>query len=247
MMVGLIGASIISGIAITRTGRYRLFPILGTLIVGAAMIAMTTLAASTPIWLICVFLFVFGTGLGLIMQVVVLVAQNSVAPSMIGTATSTNNYFREVGAALGTAVFGTIFTTRLTANLKDAFTSAGASAGDASNATATLDPQTLNALPKALRDLIVTAYADALAPVFWYLVPFIAIAFLLALILKQIPLSDEAGLVARGEAIGGAEAEALEAAQRGGVTAAVENAAVALGEPEPIPSAGRDDEPSLRP
>jgi len=242
MMVGLIGASIISGIAITRTGRYRLFPILGTLIVGAAMIAMTTLAASTPIWLICVFLFVFGTGLGLIMQVVVLVP-----PAMIGTATSTNNYFREVGAALGTAVFGTIFTTRLTANLKDAFTSAGASAGDASNATATLDPQTLNALPKALRDLIVTAYADALAPVFWYLVPFIAIAFLLALILKQIPLSDEAGLVARGEAIGGAEAEALEAAQRGGVTAAVENAAVALGEPEPIPSAGRDDEPSLRP
>jgi EmrB/QacA subfamily drug resistance transporter len=214
MMVGLIGTSILSGIAITRTGRYRLFPILGTLITAAAMVAMTTLAADTPIWLICVYLFVFGAGLGLIMQVVVLVSQNSVGPAMIGTATSTNNYFREVGAALGTAVFGTIFTTRLTDNLKDVFTSAGASASDAANSTSTLDPQALNALPHALHNGVVTAYADALAPVFWYLLPFIGIAFVLSLFLKQIPLSDVAGLVARGEAIGGEEAEALEAAQK---------------------------------
>ena len=216
MMVGLIGTSIGSGIAITRTGKYKMFPILGTIITGAAMVAMTTLSASTPIWLICVFLFVFGAGLGLIMQVVVLVVQNSVDASMIGTATSTNNYFREVGASLGVAVFGTIFTTRLTDNLTQVFASAGATAADASNATATLDPQTLNQLPAGLRDGIVAAYADALAPVFWYLLPFIALAFILSLFLKQIPLSDVAGLIARGEAIGGDEAEALEASQRGG-------------------------------
>ena len=213
MMVGLIGTSIASGIAITKTGKYKLFPIVGTLVTAAAMVAFTTLSADTPIWLICVFLFVFGAGLGLIMQVVVLVSQNSVAPTMIGTATSTNNYFREVGASLGVAVFGTIFTTRLTDNLKDVFTSAGASPEAAQNATATLDPQTLNALPDELRLGVVTAYADALAPVFWYLLPFIGLAFLLSLFLKQIKLSDEAGLVARGEAIGGEEAEALEAAQ----------------------------------
>ncbi len=215
MMVGLIGTSIVSGILITRTGRYRIFPIVGTLITGAAMVAMTTLTASTPIWLICVFLFVFGAGLGLIMQVVVLVVQNSVDAAMIGTATSTNNYFREVGASLGVAVFGTIFTTRLTDNLKEVFAAAGATAEQAGTATATLDPQTLSQLPDAVRDGVVTAYADALAPVFWYLLPFIAIAFILSLFLKQIPLSDVAGLVARGEAIGGAEAEELEAAQRG--------------------------------
>ena len=213
MMVGLIGTSIASGIAITKTGKYKLFPIVGTLVTAAAMVAFTTLSADTPIWLICVFLFVFGAGLGLIMQVVVLVAQNSVSPNMIGTATSTNNYFREVGASLGVAVFGTIFTTRLTDNLRDVFTGAGATAEAAQNATATLDPQTLNALPDELRLGVVTAYADALAPVFWYLLPFIGLAFLLSLFLKQIKLSDEAGLVARGEAIGGAEAEQLEAAQ----------------------------------
>ena len=221
MMVGLIGTSIVSGILITRTGKYKLFPILGTLLVAGAMVAMTTLTASTPIWLICVFLFVFGAGLGLIMQVIVLVAQNSVPAAMIGTATSTNNYFREVGASLGVAVFGTIFTTRLTDNLKDVFTSAGASASDAANSTATIDPQTLSHLPAAIRDGVVTAYADALAPVFWYLLPFIGIAFILSLIMKQIPLSDVAGLVARGEAIGGEEAEVLEAAQRAAGAGAV--------------------------
>jgi len=214
MMVGLLGTSIASGLLITKTGRYKIFPIVGTITTGIAMVAMTTLAASTPIWLICVYLFVFGAGLGLIMQVVVLVVQNAVPASDVGTATSTNNYFREVGAALGTAVFGTLFTTRLTENLTTVFTDAGASAEQAGEATATIDPSVLNGLPDPLREGVVTAYADALAPVFWYLVPFIAIALVLAIFLKQIPLSDVAGLVARGEAISGDEAERLEAEQR---------------------------------
>lgn len=214
MMVGMMGTSIWSGLAITKTGKYKIYPIVGTVVMAAAMLAFTTLAASTPIWLICVFLFVFGVGLGLIMQVVVLVVQNAVPAAQIGTATSTNNYFREVGASLGTAVFGTIFTTRLADNLMTVFTDAGANASDAAASTATIDPQTLSKLPEAVRDGIVGAYADALAPVFWYILPFIGVAFLLSLLLKQIPLSDKAGLVERGEAIGGEEAERLEAEQR---------------------------------
>ncbi|GAA0431767.1 MDR family MFS transporter [Leifsonia naganoensis] len=229
MMVGLIGTSIVSGMAITKTGKYKLYPILGTIITGIAMVCMTTLAASTPIWLICVYLFIFGAGLGLIMQVVVLVVQNAVPAAQIGTATSTNNYFREVGAALGTAVFGTLFTTRLSENLKDVFTQAGASPSDAAGATATLSPEALNKLPEAVHTGVVNAYADALAPVFWYLVPFIAVALILALFLKQIPLSDQAGLVARGEAISGEEAERLEAEQRGGRVTAGAGAGSASG------------------
>lgn len=216
MMVGLLIASVVSGAAITKTGRYRLYPILGTMITGVAMVCLTTLAASTPLWLICVYLFVFGAGLGLIVEVVVLVVQNAVPATEFGTATSTNNYFREVGAALGTAVFGALFTTRLAENLTDVFTQAGASPSDAATATATLGPESLNALPNAVQEGVVNAYATALAPVFWYLIPFVVIAFLLALLLKQIPLSDQAGLVARGEAISGEEAERLEAEQRSG-------------------------------
>jgi EmrB/QacA subfamily drug resistance transporter len=234
MMVGMLGTSIGSGLAITRTGRYRIYPIVGTVVTGAAMALMTTLSAETPIWLICSFLFVFGAGLGLIMQVVVLVVQNAVDASMVGTATSTNNYFREVGASLGVAVFGTIFTTRLSENLRGVFTGAGASAADAQAAASTIDPDVLEALPAPLRDGVVAAYADALAPVFWYLLPFIAVAFLLSLLLKQIPLSDVAGLVARGEAIGGAEAEELERAERARATGpASVTAPVAVLEREP--------------
>ncbi|MCW4465088.1 MFS transporter [Glutamicibacter sp. MNS18] len=217
MMIGLMGTSIYSGIAITKSGRYKGYPIAGTLVTAAAMLAFTTLSSATPLWLICVYLFVFGAGLGLIMQVVVLVVQNAVAPDMVGTATSTNNYFREVGASLGVAIFGAMFTNRLSENLMDVFSAAGASPEDAGTATATLDPQTMEALPEPVREGIVTAYADSLAPVFWYLIPFILIAFLLALLLKQVPLSDTAGMVARGEAVGGAEAQALEDAQRLGL------------------------------
>lgn len=214
MMIGVMGTSIVSGLLITKTGRYRIFPVLGTLITGLTMVLMTSLTADTPIWLICVYLFLFGAGLGLVMQVVVLVAQNSVPATQVGTATSSNNYFREAGAALGIAVFGAIFTSRLTENLLAAFTGGGVPADQASQAAATIDPAALNELPGPMRDAIVTAYADALAPVFWYLVPFMAVAFVLSLFLKEIPLSDVAGLVARGEAIGGEEAERLEAEQR---------------------------------
>ena len=215
MMAGLMGTSILSGTLITKTGKYRMFPIVGTVLVGLAMLSMTTLAASTPIWLICVYLFVFGAGLGLIMQVVVLVAQNAVPPEQVGAATSTNNYFREVGASLGVAVFGALFTSRLTDALREVFTSAGGSASDAASASASIDPTALAKLPQAIQDGIVNAYADSLAPVFWYLLPFIAVALVLALFIPQMQLADVAGMVARGEAVGGAEADELERAQRG--------------------------------
>jgi EmrB/QacA subfamily drug resistance transporter len=214
MMVGMLGTSIGSGVAITKTGRYKIYPIIGTLVTAGAMLAMTTLTADTAIWLICVFLFVFGAGLGLIMQVVVLIVQNAVPATEVGTATSTNNYFREVGASLGVAIFGALFTTRLSDRLYQVFTDAGIDPSAASEATATLDPSKLAALPEAIRDGIVNAYAESLAPVFWYLIPFLLIAFVLALFLKQVPLSHESGMVARGEAIAGAEAEEAERALR---------------------------------
>jgi hypothetical protein len=188
-----------------------MYPIAGTILTIAAMLWFTTLTAATPIWVICIQLFVFGAGLGLIMQVIVLVVQNAVPATEIGTATSTNNYFREVGAALGVAVFGSIFTTRLAGSLTRAFTGAGANASEASRATASLDPETLAALPAAIKNAIIKAYADSLAPVFWYLVPFLVVALILALTMKVIPLSSTAGMVARGEAIGGEEAERLQA------------------------------------
>jgi EmrB/QacA subfamily drug resistance transporter len=242
MMVGLIGTSIVSGTLITKTGRYRAFPIIGTIVVGIAMLGMTTLAASTPIWLICVYLFVFGAGLGLIMQVVVLVAQNAVPPEQVGTATSTNNYFREVGASLGVAVFGALFTSRLTDALTDVFRGAGGSASDAASASASIDPTQLAKLPQAVQDGIVNAYADSLSPVFWYLLPFIAVAFVLALFIPQMQLADVAGMVARGEAVGGTEADELERSRRAGAGAGAGAApASASADAEPVSTIRHDE------
>ncbi|MGO4383742.1 MDR family MFS transporter [Specibacter sp. RAF43] len=213
MMAGLMGTSIWSGIRMTKTGKYKAFPIAGSVLTIIAMWWMTTLSADTPIWVICAQLFVFGAGLGLIMQIVVIVVQNSVPANQLGTATSTNNYFREVGSALGVAVFGAMFTTRLADSLTKLFTEAGASPADAANSMSTLDPQAMAQLPAAIKDGIINAYADSLAPVFWYLIPFMVVALVLALTMKVIPLSDTAGMVARGEAIGGEDAHRLEDAR----------------------------------
>lgn len=201
MMAGLMITSIGSGLAITKTQRYKVYPMVGALVTAAAMLWLTTLAGSTPLWVICSMLFVFGLGLGLIMQVVILIVQNAVPADEIGTATSSNNYFREVGAALGVAIFGTIFTNRLSEKLITVFTDAGASPEQASQATATVDPAAMKLLPDEVRQGVIDAYADSLAPVFWYLIPFLLIAFVLACFIKEIPLSDEAGMIARGEAV----------------------------------------------
>lgn len=214
MMAGLMLTSIVSGLWVANSGKYKMYPIIGIILAIAALFAMTTLSAETPIWLICAYLALFGAGLGFVMQIIVLAAQNSVPGDTVGTATSTNNYFREVGASLGTAVFGAYFTARLAERLNDVFTGSGLDASQAADATATIDPQTLSTLPEQVQNGIVAAYADSLAPVFWYVIPFLVLALIFAFFLKEIPLQTESGLVARGEAIGGEEAERLEAEQR---------------------------------
>src|SRR5215211_8773777 len=107
---------------IQRTGRYKIFTVAGVAVILAALIWMTTLSGATSLWTVGAMFFVLGAGLGLIMQNVVLAAQNAVSADQIGMATSTNNYFREVGATLGVAIFGTLFTSRLADNLTSAVT-----------------------------------------------------------------------------------------------------------------------------
>jgi EmrB/QacA subfamily drug resistance transporter len=187
---------------IARTGRYKIFTIAGVAVILTAMIWMTTLSGDTSLWTVGAMFFVLGAGLGLIMQNVVLAAQNAVPATQIGTATSTNNYFREVGATLGVAVFGTLFTSRLADNLTGALTENLDQAVRAGiTSPETLVPSAVRAAGDPLKTAIVDAYANSLAPVFWYLVPILAVALVLALFLKELPLSEHAGMVARGEAV----------------------------------------------
>ncbi|WP_327141642.1 DHA2 family efflux MFS transporter permease subunit [Nocardia sp. NBC_01327] len=211
MMVGMMATLIASMAVITKTGRYRVYPPVGALIILASLLWLTGLNAHTSMWVIGGMLFTMGAGLGLIMQIIVLVVQNAVAPDQIGTATSANNYFREMGGAIGVAVFGSIFTHRLTEGLTDAFRSHGAEVIGSHLDPSNLVPTVVKHLPTGLHDAIVDAYVQALVPGFWYLIPGAIIAFVLALFIPQLTLSDQAGMVARGEAVMEEDAPAPQA------------------------------------
>lgn len=198
MMAGVMLTSIGSGLLIARTGRYKVYPVVGMAVVTLGLVALTRLTGDIPMLVFGVMIFVLGAGLGLVMQTVVLAVQNAVDPHEIGTATSANNFFREIGAAVGIALFSTIFTTRLSDRLGEVF--AGAPEG-APTGTSGLTPAVVHALPEEVRVQVVDAFAGSLAPAFWYVVPVVALGFVLTLFLREVRLSETAGLVARGEAV----------------------------------------------
>ncbi|QOR72047.1 MFS transporter [Ruania alkalisoli] len=201
MMVGVMLTSIASGLAIVRLGKYRIFPIVGMAVVTLGVMWLTRLTGDISIALFSLMIFVLGAGLGLVMQTIVLAVQNSVDPREIGTATSANNFIREIGAAVGTALFSTIFTSRLVDNLTEGFAGAGIDPAAEGAGVDSLTPQAVDAMPAGMKQIVVDSYADALAPSFWYLVPLLAVGFLLTLLLREVRLSDTAGMVARGEAV----------------------------------------------
>jgi EmrB/QacA subfamily drug resistance transporter len=182
MVVGILVTAILSGQLISKNGRYKAFPIVGSALVAAAALLMSTLDVDTSVVVLCLYVFVLGAGVGLLMQTLVLAVQNDFPAANVGTATSANNFFREIGATLGTAVVGTIFTNRLTDSLSPTDTGP---AGDVDSLT----PAMVNALPDDMRDTIVNAYQHALVPVFGYLVPVFVIGLVLAFLLPEKKLA----------------------------------------------------------
>ncbi|MFF4826172.1 MFS transporter [Streptomyces sp. NPDC001312] len=185
MMGGIVGASIVSGQLISHTGRYRIYPVLGSALSALGMWLLSRLEVDTSRLQYSVWMAVLGAGIGLVMPVLVLAVQNSVRPADLGTATSANNYFRQIGGSVGAAVFGTLFAGRLTDALRDRVpVRAGAALPDPESIT----PQAVRALPPALRDAYVGAYADAMPRIFLYLVPVLVLGLLIAFFLKEKPL-----------------------------------------------------------
>ncbi|MGW3660834.1 MFS transporter [Streptomyces sp. NPDC005151] len=183
MMGGIVGASVVSGQLISRTGRYRVYPILGSAISVVGMWLLSRLETDTPRLEYSIAQAVLGIGIGLIMPVLVLAVQNSVPPADLGTATSANNYFRQIGGSVGAAVFGTLFAGRLADALAVRLPS-GADLPDPESLT----PQLVHAMEPALRDSYIQAYADAMPRIFLYLVPVLALGLVIAFFLKEKPL-----------------------------------------------------------
>jgi EmrB/QacA subfamily drug resistance transporter len=184
LMAGLLVASILSGRAITRIGRYKPFPIAGTAVLAVGMYLLSLLAVGTRPWVASVYMIVVGVGLGLVMQVLVLVVQNDVRPQEIGVATSSATFFRSVGGAFGVAIFGTIFATRLSHRLAQLPRTVTARLGSGVH----LNPEQAKHLPPAVHADFLQSFAHSLHGVFLFGVALAVVPFVLSWFLKEVPL-----------------------------------------------------------
>ena len=186
MMGALLVTSIVSGALVSRTGRYKWMPIAGSVVVAAGLVLLSTLTAEAPLWRLCADLAVLGLGLGLSMQILVLIVQNTFPLRQVGTATASNNYFRQIGATLGSAVVGSVFAGRLADLLAQRLP---AQAGGATGGTNSLTPAVVASLPEAIRTPIITSYNDALTPIFLWIAPLALLAAVLLCFVQEKALA----------------------------------------------------------
>ncbi len=183
MVLGMLISSTASGQIVSRTGRWKVFPIAGTGVTAIGLLLLHQLQRTSGTWEMSIYFFVFGTGLGLVMQVLVLVVQNAVSYADLGVATSGATFFRSIGASFGVAIFGTVFTNRLDGKLATAFTGLPVPPGTAALVEA--DPRAIGRLPADLRPRVLDAYASSITDVFLYAVPIVLVAFVIAWFLKE--------------------------------------------------------------
>ncbi|UFS57434.1 MDR family MFS transporter [Subtercola endophyticus] len=186
LMAGLLITSIGSGQLVSRTGHYKFLPIVGTIITAGALLLLSTMTAGMPVWIICAYLAIMGIGLGMCMQILILIVQNTFPLRVVGTATASNNYFRQIGASLGTAIVGSLFTAKLTTLLAERMPAGGTGTAGGNNS---LTPDLVRALPASVRDIIIGSYNDALTPVFLLMVPLVLAATVLLFFVKEKPLA----------------------------------------------------------
>jgi EmrB/QacA subfamily drug resistance transporter len=186
LMGGIVLSSIVSGRLITRTGRYKRYPVAGTLLIAVALALLSTMDAATSRPEAGAFMAVLGIGLGMVMQNLILVAQNDVPASDLGVATATVNFTRSLGGSIGTAVFGAIMAAGLTAKLSGAV----ATELDIDSSALQGSPQTILALDPEVREVVVTAFSDSVSTVFLTGVPLALVAFVLMLLIPERPLRE---------------------------------------------------------
>ncbi|WP_327069429.1 MFS transporter [Kitasatospora sp. NBC_01250] len=201
MVLGMLVTSIGSGQYVARTGHYRIFPIAGTAVVTVGLILLSRLTESSSTTVMSLYFLVFGLGLGLVLQVLVLIVQNSVGYQDLGAATAAATFFRSIGASFGVSIFGTIFTTQLTHKLTDALRGVHLPPGFALSSI-TADPHVIKSLPAAVAHSVLHAYASSIAEVFLYAAPVAFVAFLFSLFIREEPLRASVTAPDLGESIG---------------------------------------------
>ncbi len=214
LMLGIVSTSIFSGKAITKTGKYKKFPVMGTTLMTVGILLMVTLTRETPFWQLAVFSILIGAGLGLSMQTIVIALQNSVDFKDMGVATSSNTFFRSLGSVFGTALFGSILTNRVTHYLQSGFgelavtnPAAAASFDSAKLEQLSSNTSVLKELPLVVQNTALDAFVNSFHIVFMAAAPVTALGIVLALMLREAPLRTNKDYAAAredaaGEALG---------------------------------------------
>ena len=182
LVVGLLVTSVAAGSIVGRTGRYKIFPVVGSLVMAVGLYLLSRMDAGTAYWPMALSMLVLGAGIGLCMQVLTIIVQSTVTYRDLGVATSGVTFFRTLGSSFGAAVFGTIYANILNSTLPAAVVRARV------NPAAIATPAELHSQPAAQIAPIVDAYAHAIHIVFLAAVPVAGAAFVLALFLKEVPL-----------------------------------------------------------
>ncbi len=186
MVVGIFLTSIGSGQLITRTGRYRIYPIIGAAITALSLLMLTRLTVGTSYASFSLSIFLLGAGLGFTMQTVVTAVQNDVAFRDLGSATSSVTFFRSMGGAFGTAIFGAVLSTRLAHYLQQALAGTPGAGGEVGASLG--DVAAIAALPPEVKAPVLESFVKALHDVFLTAVPFVVVAVLVAVLIPEVPL-----------------------------------------------------------
>ena len=187
LMAGVLFASIVSGRIISRIGRYRIFPILGTALMTVGMYLLSHLGAHTSFYDAYLYMLLLGLGLGCVMQVLILAVQNAIDHRHLGVATSTSTFFRSMGGAFGVAIFGTIFANRLHYWLPQLMPRSVIARTPVSRLIHA-SPAQLAKLPPRVHEGLVESVSNSLSTVFLWAVPVCVLAFVLTLFLREVPL-----------------------------------------------------------
>ncbi len=226
LLAGLLTMSISSGLYISRTGKYRWFPLAGTIVVTVGLVLLTRLGAHTSLVLVCLYILIFGLGLGLFMQVLTLVVQNAVPMQQMGVATSSVTFFRSMGGAIGASALGAVLTAGIAAELPRFLPPtvlAGAGSSGSKVAQFIQSPAVLDRLKQtnpALHEGIIQAYSHAIDRIFLVAVPVSLLSIIAALFINQVQLRTS-NTTARAPGVaspggGGSEAESAASASPGG-------------------------------
>ncbi|NYV77589.1 MFS transporter, partial [Streptomyces sp. UH6] len=246
MIGGLFVSSTVSGNLITRTGKWKAWLVAGGFLLAAGLGLLGTIRYDTPYWHVAVFMAVMGVGVGMMMQNLLLAAQNQVAPSDLGAASSVANFFRSLGGAVGVSAFGAVLANQVTDYVKDGLAdlppkyAAAMGSGNASDSI-----PDVSALPGPLREVMESAYGHGIADIFLISAPIALLAFVLTIFIKEVPLKTHSAMEEASGSVSADQAEAPGTAPAGPKHAAPSAGAVAATTANAVAATAAPERPGL--